>query len=84
MHEDFVQDLNEYFDDHYVQPVAVEIKEDTIRQTSSSQVFNALSKIKKTATASDGFLFRAWKEKTAILTPAIETIWNLSLSTNLA
>ena len=59
---------------------AMEVKDDNIRKTSFSQVLYALSKIKKTATAPDGFPFWAWKEIAAILTTAIKTIWNLSSS----
>ena len=87
IHEDFVQDLNEYFgtscvDNRYViKPVLVEIKDESCAPSlSSTQVFNALSKIKNTATGPDGIPFWVWKENAAILTPVIKIIWNLSLS----
>ena len=85
IHEDFVQDLNEYFgtlcvDDNYIKPVSVEIKDDTcMLPLLSTQVFNALSKIKKAATRPDGLPFWVWKENAAILTPVIKTIWNFSV-----
>ena len=53
VHEDFVQDLNEYFgalgfDEHYVEHVSVDIKRDTCATLiSSTQVFNALGQVKK-------------------------------------
>ena len=42
-----------------------------------TQVFNALSKIKKTATGPDGWV---WEENVVVLIPVIKIIWNLSLS----
>ena len=87
IHEDFVQDLNKYFgtlcvDDHYVKPVAVEIKDDTCTPSLSfTQVFNALQYQRSRKRQPDGIPFWLWKENAAILTPVIKIIWNLSLST---
>ena len=47
---------------------------------SSTQVFNALSKIKKTVTGPDGLPFWAWEENVVVLIPVIKIIWNLSLT----
>ena len=82
IHEDFDQDLYEYFitlgvDDHYVEHVSVDIKEDTCATSiSSTQVFNTLSKIKKTATGSDALPFWVWKENAVVLIPVIKIIWD--------
>lgn len=58
----------------YVKPFSVDTCE--LSFSRSTQVFNALSKIKKTATGPDGIPFWVWKENAAILTPAIKIIWN--------
>ena len=82
IHVDVVQDLNEYFatlgvDDHYVEHVSVDMKEDTCATSmSSTQVFNTLSKIKKTATGPDALPFWIWKENAVVLIPVIKIIWD--------
>ena len=80
IHEDFFQDLNEYFatlgvDGHYVEHVSVDIKEDTCATSmSSTQVINTLSKIEKTATGPDALPFWVWKENAVVLIPLIKII----------
>ena len=48
-------------------------------QLKLSQVHYAVLKTKQTST--DNIPFWVWKENAAILAPAVQAIWNLSLST---
>ena len=78
--KNFVQDFNTYFgnlcyDDNYISPTPMEIVHNaSIPQLTTSQVFNTLSKIKKSATGPDGIPYWIWKEHAAILTPVVEAI----------
>ena len=47
---------------------------------SSTQVFIALSKTKKTVTGPDGLPFWVWEKNVVVLIPVIKITWNLSLS----
>lgn len=82
IHEDLVQDLNEYFitlfvDDHYVEHVSVDIKEESCATSmSSAQVFNTLSNMKKTATGANALPFWVWTENAVVLIPVTKIIWD--------
>ena len=82
---DFVHNLNDYFgklchDENYIKPTPVEIPDnEEVPQLSEFMVFNALSKIKRTATGPDGIPYWVWKNHADILAPVIENVWNLSL-----
>ena len=48
-------------------------------QLTLTQAFDTLTKIKKTATGPDGIPFWVWKDFSAILSPVVMNIWNMSL-----
>ena len=50
-------------------------------QLTLSQVYYALLNTKQTSTGPNNIPFWVWKENAAILAPAVQAIWNLSLST---
>ena len=85
--EDSVRELNHYFanlchDEDYIRPVPMDITENIpAPQLTLSQVYYALLKTKQTSTGPDNIPFWVWKENAAILAPAVQAIWNLSLST---
>ena len=77
--------MNDYFgklchDENYIKPTPMEIPDnEEVPQLSEFMVFNALSKIKRTATGPDGIPYWVWKNHADILAPVIENVWNLSL-----
>ena len=77
---DFVHNLNDYFgklchDENYIKPTPMEIPDnEEVPQLSEFMVFNALSKIKRTATGQDGIPYWVWKKHADILAPVIENV----------
>ena len=80
--------LNEYFgqlcsDESYVRPTDLKILQDVkAPQISERQVWNSLTRIKRTASGPDNKPFWIWKDYAKLLTPVITQVWNLSLSTH--
>ena len=80
--------LNDYFgrlchDESYVRPTDVPIERDVeVPEITQRQVWNALTKLKRTATGPDNIPFWIWKDHTELLTPIITQVWNLSLLTH--
>ena len=54
-----------------------------VPEITQRQVWNALTKLKRTATGPVNIPFWNWKDHTELLTPVITEVWNLSLSTQL-
>ena len=83
----FLEQFSRFFgdlckDERYIKPTLLEVPVMAPKpQLSTFQVYNALSKIRKTSTTPEEVPFRVWKEYADILTPPVEAIWNLSLST---
>ena len=70
-------------DNNYIRPLDVHIDPDVKAPTIPLElVWNTLSNLKKTATASDKIPFWLLKEHAELLTPVISYEWNLSLSTH--
>ena len=85
--EGSVREVNHYFanlchDEYYIRPVSMDITENIPeQQLTLSQVYYALLKTKQTSTGPDNISFWVWKENAAISAPAVQAIYNLSLST---
>ena len=70
-------------DDSYVRPTDVLIEGDVeVPEITQRQLWNALTKLKRTATGPDNILFWIWKDHAELLTPVITQVWNLSSSTH--
>ena len=80
--------LNRYFgelcnDDSYVEPTLSIIGDDVdIPSVTEQQVWNALKRIKRTATGPDYIPYWVWNDHAEILTEVITNVWNLSLSSH--
>ena len=80
--------LNDYFGqlcsgESYVRSTDLRIPQDVkAPQISERQVWNSLTKIKRTATGPDNIPFWIWKDYAELLTLVITQVWNLSLSTH--
>ena len=80
--------LNDYFgrlchDDSYERPTDVLIEGDVeVPEITQRQVWNARTKLKRTATGPDIILFWIWKDLAELLTPVITQVWNLLSSTH--
>ena len=63
-------------------PVPLEVNPEThpSPELQEFDVMMALSKIKKTATGSDGWLFWVWRDNCTTLAPMVTALWNRSLS----
>ena len=53
-----------------------------VSEITERQVWNTLTKLKRTATSPDNIPVWIWKDHAELLTPAITQVWNLSLSTH--
>ncbi|CAB3980944.1 Hypothetical predicted protein [Paramuricea clavata] len=80
--------LNRYFgelchDDSYVEPTLSIIGDEVdIPSFTEQQVWNALKRIKRTATGPDYIPYWVWSDHAEILTEVITNVWNLSLSSH--
>ncbi|CAB4020252.1 Hypothetical predicted protein [Paramuricea clavata] len=80
--------LNRYFgqlcdDDSYVEPTLSIIGDEVdIPSFMEQQVWNALKRIKRTATGPDYIPYWVWSDHAEILTEVITNVWNLSLSSH--
>ena len=80
--------LNRYFgelchDDSYVEPTLSIIGDEVdIPSFTEQQVWNALKRIKRTATGPDYIPYWVWNDHAEILTEVITNVWNLSLSSH--
>ena len=85
---DLLERLNDYFgklcyDEGYTQTIDVQISHEvTVPEITKRQVWNALTKLKRTATGPDNIPFWIWKDYAELLTPVITQVWKLSLSTH--
>ena len=80
--------LNRYFgelchDDSYIEPTLSIIGDEVdIPSFTEQQVWNALKRIKRTATGPDYIPYWVWNDHAEILTEVITNVWNLSLSSH--
>ena len=76
--------VNNYFgclwhDDSYLGPTDVLIKGHVeVPEITQRQVWNVLTKLKRTATGPDNIPFWIWKDHVELFTPVITQVWNLS------
>ena len=56
-------------------------QEESVPEINERQVWNALTKLKRTATGPDDTPFWVWKDYAELLTTVIAHVWNLPLST---
>ena len=79
--------LNQFFselcqDEYYVEPVPLIVNANVnIPEITEMQVWNTLSKIKRTATGPDGIPCWIWRDYAEIFTEVITKVWNLFLLT---
>ena len=80
--------LNRYFgelchDDNYIEPTFSIIGDNVdIPSVTELQVWNALKRIKRTATGPDYTPYRVWNDHADIPTEVTTNVWNLSLSSH--
>ena len=88
MVDDFANQLNDYFanlcfDSKYVKPTKTSTDGWSVPFFNFQQVYNSLTKIKRTASGPDLIPFWVWRDHADIFSPIVCLIWNLSLASGI-